>query len=223
LVLTRHCVTFDWRLAETKVQNMHKIILSTAMIAGLAQGASAQEVYFGGGLAYSSGTSTPGQISNIESDLDAGMLTLIVGQRFAAGQGFWGWETSADLSFGAETESNPFGAQCATDGAAAPYLCKHDATIRVVGHYGLPVADATDVFGSLGVGILQGDYADNSNSVESAYTYGATVGVGVDHAFGNGLAVRGEVIYDSFTNDTQDDFSSEYKGTSVRVAVLRRF
>jgi hypothetical protein len=202
---------------------MHKILLSTAMIVGLAQGAGAQEFYFGGGLAYGSGTSTPGQVTDTEADLDAGMLTLILGQRFAAGQGFWGWETSADLSFGAETESSPGGAQCATDGATGPYLCKHDVTIRIVGQYGMPVAEGTEIFGSLGVGLLSGDYANNSFSVESAYTYGATAGVGVTHAFGNGLTMRGEVIYDSFTNDTQDRYSSEYKGTSLRVAFLRQF
>lgn len=196
-------------------------IVVAAFAASAGSAASAQEFYFGGGLGYTSGTSDS-EFGN-SSDLDAGMLTLLFGQRFAAGSGFWGWETSADLSFGSETEESEIGAVCSVDGAAGPYLCEHTATVRLVGLYGMPIADGTEVFGSLGVGMLLGDYADSSSTVESAYTYGATVGLGVNRDFGGGLVARGEVIYDSFNRDTQEFYESDYSGTSLRVALIRKF
>jgi Outer membrane protein beta-barrel domain len=196
-------------------------VLVAAFAATASSSASAQEFYFGGGLAYTSGTSKSEDGNS--SELDAGMLTLILGQRFAAGSGFWGWETSADLSFGSETEESSIGAVCSVDGANGPYLCEHKATVRLVGLYGVPIADGTEVFGSLGVGMMLGDYANSPTTVESAYTYGATVGLGVNRDFGGGLVARGEVIYDSFNRDTQEFYESDYSGTSLRVALIRKF
>jgi opacity protein-like surface antigen len=202
---------------------MHKFApLALAIAATTAAPAVAQEFYFGGGLAYSSGTSDNVTGGGGESDLSAGMLTLLVGQRFAAGSGFWGWETSADLSFGAETENTDNGFPC-SDGAEGSYLCSQDATLRLVGIYGMPVGQGTELFGSLGVGMMTGDFADSSSSVESASTYGLTVGAGVNVAVGNELTARGEVIYDSFTNTTQDEYSSDYKGTTFRLVLVRKF
>jgi len=203
---------------------MKSIVLSLAVATGVWSGgpASAQDFYYGGGLAYSSGTSDNVSGGSGESDLSAGMVTLILGQRFAAAKGFWGWETSADLSFGAETENSASGVPCSAS-ASGSYLCTQDATLRLVGIYGTSVGQGTEIFGSLGIGMFFGDYANNSTSVESAATYGLTVGVGLNREFGNGLVVRGEVIYDDFTRDTQDTFSSEYSGTTVRVALLRKF
>lgn len=202
---------------------MHKVApLALALAAATAAPALAQEFYYGGGLAYASGTSDNVTGGGGESDLSAGMLTLLVGQRFAAGTGFWGWETSADLSFGAETENADNGFPC-SDGAEGSYLCSQDATLRLVGIYGMPVAEGTEVFGSLGVGMLTGDYANSSSSVESASTYGLTVGAGMNVDVGNGLAARGELIYDSFTNTTQDEYSTDYKGTTFRIVLVRSF
>ena len=191
-------------------------------IVGLATFASAQDFYVGGGLAYSSGTSDHVTGGSGSSELSAGMVTLILGQRFAAGSGFWGWETSADLSFGHETENPATGAGCAV-AATGSYLCKQDATLRLVGIYGMPVGQGTEIYGSLGLGMLMGDYADNTLSVESASTYGVTVGVGLNRDFGNGLTGRGEVIYDNFNNDTQEQWDSVYKGATVRLALLHKF
>jgi opacity protein-like surface antigen len=151
------------------------------------------------------------------------MVTLILGQRFAAGSGFWGWETSADLSFGAEAEDAFAGTTCAEAGADGPYLCQHDATLRLVGLFGTSVGAGTEVFGSLGVGMLLGDYANSPATTESAYTYGLTVGVGLSREFGNGLIGRGEIICDDFGNNTQDAYDSDYSGTTLRLALLRRF
>jgi opacity protein-like surface antigen len=184
--------------------------------------ASAQDFYFGGGLAYSSGTSDGVIGGSGESDLSAGMVTLILGQRYAAGNGFWGWETSADLSFGSETENSISGLPCSS-AASGSYLCSHDATIRIVGMYGAPVGQGTEIYGSLGLGMMTGDYATDSFTVESASTFGVTVGVGLNREFANGLIGRGEVIYDDFGNDTQEIFDSSYSGATVRLALLRRF
>ncbi len=196
-------------------------IVVAAFAATAGSVASAQEFYFGGGLAYTSGTSQS-EFGN-SSDLDAGMLSLIIGQRFAAGTGFWGWETNADLSFGSETKESTFGAVCSTDGANGPYLCEHKATVRLVGVYGVPVGAGTEVFGSLGVGVMLGDYADSPTSVESARTYGATAGLGLSRDFGGGLTARGEVIYDSFDRNSQEFYDSSYYGTSLRMALIRKF
>jgi hypothetical protein len=192
-----------------------------ALILGLsASPALAEGFYFGGGLSYSNGTSES-EFIGTNSDLKAGMATLILGQRFEAGTGFFGWETSADLSFGADTDY--FGGTCAEEGADGPYLCTHDATVRVVGIYGTSIGSGTEVFGSLGVGTMLGDYATSPSTVESARTYGVTFGLGVNHDLANGLTLRGEVIRDRFTRDTQEDYDSTYSGTTVRVALLRKF
>lgn len=202
--------------------NFRHLTLAATLAALISPSVSAQEFYLGGGFAYSSGKSE-GIVRGHKSDLQAGMVTLILGQRFAAGNGFWGWETSADLSFGAETEQVGIGGTCAADGADGPYLCQHDATLRLVGIYGTPVGQRMEVYGSLGLGMMLGDYADNTDSVESAYTYGLTVGVGLNREFGNGLIGRGEIIYDNFSSDTQEFYDSDYTGTTVRLTLLRKF
>jgi Outer membrane protein beta-barrel domain len=183
---------------------------------------AAQELYFGGGVAYTNGTSDAFLIGPT-SDLEAGMLSLIVGQRFAAGNGFWGWETSADLSFGKVTNETGTAETCAVDGANAPYLCEHTATLRLVGVYGTPIGEGTEVFGTLGLGMLMGDYADDTFSVESATTYGLTAGIGVNGELRNGLIARAEVIHDDFGNTTQEANVSDYSGTTVRFALLHKF
>lgn len=183
---------------------------------------AAQELYFGGGVAYASGTSDAYEIGPT-SDLDAGMLSLIVGQRFAAGNGFWGWESSADLSFGEETGETGTADTCAADGANAPYMCKQNATLRLVGVYGAPIGEGTEIFGTLGVGMLMGDFATEAFTVESASTYGLTAGIGVNGELRNGLIARAEVIYDDFNSTTQEANVSDYSGTSVRFALLRKF
>jgi hypothetical protein len=196
--------------------------IAAALVALAPTVSSAQDFYFGGGLAYSSGTSES-SFSGTDSDLQAGMVTLILGQRFAAGSGFWGWETSADLSFGAETENSISGLTCAAGGAAGPYLCEHKATLRLVGIYGTPIGQGTEIYGSLGLGMLMGDYADNSFTTESASTYGLTIGVGLNREFASGLIGRGEIIYDNFNRDTQDFYSSNYQGATVRFGLIRKF
>lgn len=197
------------------------VLLASAF--SLAAPATAQDFYFGGGLAYSAGTSEVSDFGGSDTELAAGMVTLILGQRFAAGNGFWGWETSADLSFGAETEDDDQGGTCAVADADAPYLCQHDATLRLVGIYGTSMGQGMEVYGSLGLGMLMGDYADAEDSVESAYTYGLTVGVGLNREFANGLVGRGEIIYDNFDRDTQESYNSDYTGTTIRLGLLRKF
>jgi hypothetical protein len=197
-------------------------VLCFASVLSLSTPALAQNVYWGGGLAFGSGTSDQVTGGVGSSDLSAAMVTLILGQRFDRGSMFYGWEASADLSFGADTENSVTGVPCATV-ASGSYLCSHDMTLRIVGVLGTSVGQGTDVFGSLGVGILKGDFADNSFSVESASVQGVTAGVGVNHAFGNGLIGRGEVIYDKFNHSSQAFYSSEYTGTTVRLSVLRKF
>lgn len=151
------------------------------------------------------------------------MLSLIFGQRIAAGNGFLGWESSADLSFGAETKHSVLGSVCSVDGAAGPYLCEHQATVRIVGTYARSVGAGTEVFGSLGVGVLRGDYADSPGSVISSKTYGATLGLGFNRDFGRGLTARGEVIYDRFDSNTQELYDPTYSGATIRFALVRRF
>lgn len=199
--------------------------LATALLASVVSLASpvlAQEVYWGGGLAFGSGTSDNVTGGGGTSDLSAGMVSVILGQRFDRGSMFFGWEANADLSFGADTENSINGQTCSA-GASGSYLCSHDMTLRVVGVLGTSVGAGTDLFGSLGVGMLKGDFANNTNSVESASVSGFTASLGVDHAFGNGLIGRGEVVYDKFDKSSQEDFSSEYTGTTLRLSVLRRY
>jgi opacity protein-like surface antigen len=201
---------------------MNRTAVAAAFPALLATQVAAQDFYFGGGLAYSTGNSEAIFPAG-EAGLEAGMVSLMLGQRFAEGGGFWGWETSADLFSGTETEEVGTGGTCADDGATGPYLCQHDATLRLVGIYDVPLGQWTEVYGSFGVGRMQGDHAPFVDTVESASTYGYTAGIGLNRAIAYGLIGRGEVIYDAFSGDTQEDLESNYSGTTVRFGVLRRF
>lgn len=196
----------------------------TLVMAGVAAApALAQEFYLGGGLAYSSGESSVAVGG--PSALETAMVSLLVGQRFDRATGFWGWEASADLSFGAEATFFDGTGTCADNGSdGRPFLCRHDATLRFVGVLGTEVTEGTSVFGTLGLGILQGDFSTGAFDSASGYAYGPTVGLGLSHSIGPGTALRGEVIYDSFTNSDQPGSgSSDYTGPSVRLAVTRSF
>lgn len=183
----------------------------------------AQDLYYGIGLAYGNATSGNVTGGSGESELRAGMLSLAVGQRFAAGNGFLGWEANADLSFGAEAENTVTGAPCPTT-ASGSYLCSHDATIRLVGVMGTSVGPATEIFGSLGIGVVRGDFATNTFTQGSGTVSGATAGLGVQHMLSNGSAIRGEVIFDRFGNaDQSAGYESDYDATTLRLSLVRKF
>ncbi|MBL9050471.1 MAG: hypothetical protein JNK19_10210 [Tabrizicola sp.] len=187
-----------------------------------ATASQAQELYFGGGLAYTQGDSTVAV--GAPSELEAPMVSLILGQRYATGSGFWGWETNADLSFGAESTFFSGAGTCAANGSdGRPFLCEHQATLRLVGVFGTGVADGTELFGTLGLGALRGGFSDGAFGANSGTAYGPTVSVGLSRDVGNGLMGRGEVIYDSFGNGGGAASSSDYSGTSIRFALLRKF
>lgn len=202
------------------------LILAATLTGSVSGAAFAQEMYYGGGLAYTSATSDNVAGGSGESDFSAGMLSLIIGQRHEAGSGFWALEASADLSFGAEAENPATGFTC-YDGSSGSYFCKQKATIRMVGIYGMPVGQGTEVFGSLGLGVLFGENAVNTNAVDSGAHYGLTVGLGLSHELANGMTLRGEVIHDRFDRDNYDipvDAGvSDVTGTTLRVSLLRKF
>jgi hypothetical protein len=206
-------------LREAFMPRLAATVLASAI--ALSSPALAGDLYWGGGIAYTSGTSDNVTGGDGSSDLSAGMLTVILGQRFASGTGFFGWEASADPSLGAGAESTANGTTCAP--ATGSYLCTHDATVRVVGQYGMAVGEGTEVFGSLGVGVLKGDFATSPATSTSAQVSGLTLGLGLNRDYGNGLTFRGEVIHDNFTNFSESVNASEYSGTSVRLALLRKF
>ncbi|MBL9047276.1 MAG: outer membrane beta-barrel protein [Tabrizicola sp.] len=201
--------------------------LALAIAAALPASAMAQEMYYGGGLAYSSMTSDRVLGGSGTSELKTGMVSMIVGQRFAAGDSaFWAWEANADLSFGAKAENPDTGLECAL-GASGSYLCGHDATLRLVGIYGAPVGQGTEIFGSFGLAVLVGETAVDTDEVDSGMHSGMTVGLGLSHALANGMTLRGEVIYDHFTKDNYDvpvsGNISEVDATTFRLSLLRRF
>ena len=205
---------------------MKNLSLAAALAAAaIASSASAQELYYGGGLTYTHGESTP-EFGGTAT-LDAPMLSLIVGQRYGAGSGstFWGWEANGDFSFGADTDGPGVLTTCgASAGADGPYLCQQQATVRVVGVYGTALANGMEVFGTLGFGALLGDFATSSSTSASGSVYGATVSLGLSREVATNMAVRGEVIYDKFDTANQSGgFVSNYTGTTVRLALIRKF
>lgn len=206
---------------------MKSFHLALAVAALLPASAMAQEMYYGGGLAYSSMTSDKVRGGSGTSELSTGMVSLIVGQRFAAGDAaFWAWEANADLSFGAKAKNPDTGYECA-QGSSGSYLCGHDATLRLVGIYGAEVAQGTEIFGSFGLAVLAGENSVNTNAVDSGMHSGMTVGLGLNQTLANGMTLRGEVIYDHFTKDNYDipvsGNISEVDATTFRLSLLRRF
>jgi len=181
---------------------MTKIASRLALILTLASPAAAQEAYIGGGLSYTKGTSDQVTGGSGSSDLSARAVTLVFGMRKDIGNAFWGVEANADLAFGAETGNSATGVPCSTS-ATGSYLCSQSSTIRLVGIFGASLGQGTELFASLGVGRLKGDFANSISTVESASINGMTYGVGFSRDFGNGLVGRGEVIRDRFNNSGQ--------------------
>ncbi len=206
---------------------MKNLSLAAALAAvAIASSASAQELYYGGGLTYTHGESTEVEFG-FTATLDASMLSLIVGQRYGSGSGstFWGWEANADFSFGADTDGPGDYTTCETGlGSVGHYLCQQRATVRLVGVYGTTLANGMEVFGTAGFGALRGDFATDNFTSASGVVYGATVSLGLSREVATNMAVRGEVIYDMFgTANQSDGYLSDYTGTSVRLALIRKF
>jgi hypothetical protein len=195
-------------------------ILALPLSLSCAAPALAQQLYAGGGLAYVSGESDYGVPADT-ADLSAGAGSIILGSRYELANGFWAVEGNADLSLGAGTEAAG-GGVCGVS-ANGPYLCEHKATVRLVGIYGFETASGLEIFGSLGYGIVYGDFADNTASVGSGHVGGATVGIGVSQPMGGG-AIRGEIIHDRFTSANQSGgYESDYTATSARVSYIMKF
>ncbi len=195
-------------------------VLAPAVIAMAAASAQAQQFYVGGGLAYVSGESDWGSPTET-SELSTGAASIIVGQRYDLANSFWAIEANADLTFGAAAD--PIGPEECGVSASGPYLCEHKATVRIVGIYGLTTASGLDIFGSLGYGVVYGDFADDTASVGSGHVGGVTAGLGLARDIGAG-AVRGELIYDNFTSANQSGgFESDYTATTARVSYIMKF
>ena len=192
----------------------------TVAFAGQVMG---QDLYFGGGLAYTDGTSDTVSAGSGSSSLSAPLLSAVIGQRFTAANVFFGWEANADFSFGAGTTGSVTDAGC-SDGATGSYLCAHDATVRLVGVVGTTINNGISLFGTAGLGGLKGDFSTSPSAVESGSVYGWTAGVGISHGLFNGAEMRGELIYDKFSNPDQPNaFQSQYDATTVRITVVRKF
>ena len=204
---------------------MNKTLLATSLALALVSAGQVmgQNLYAGGGLAYTNGTSDTVSAGSGSSSLTVPLLSAIFGQRFASANAFWGWETNADFGFGVGTKGSITDAGCAGS-ASGSYLCEQDATARFVGYLGTTVGNGIGVFGSVGVGGLHGQFSTSPSVSDSGYIFGWTAGVGISHGLFNGMEMRGELIYDKFGNpDQPKGFKSEYTGTTLRVSVVRKF
>lgn len=190
------------------------------VVAGQGQ---AQQLYAGGGLAFTNGNSDNVSGGSGGSSLHAPELSLVFGQRFNANRAFFGWETNADFSFGSGTEGSQTGAGCDA-GATGSYLCDQEVTYRLVGYLGTTLNNGLGLFGTFGVGGLNGEFADDFGSAGSGSIYGLTGSLGLSHSMFNDMEMRGEVIFDQFTNASQPGgYSSEYSATTLRVTVVKKF
>lgn len=203
------------------------LAITTGLALAAAGQGQAQELYVGGGLAYSHGTSDAVSAGSGGSILSAPEVSLVFGQRFTPSANsslFFGWEANADFSFGTGTAGTQTDAGCSS-GATGSYLCAQDSTLRLVGVLGTTLPDSgIGLFGTLGIGTLRGDFSSSPFSVGSGSVSGWTAGIGVKHSMFNNMEMRGELIYDKFDNaDQPSDFESQYTGTTIRVTVVRKF
>ena len=153
-------------------------------------------------------------------------MGLTLGVRQEAGWGFIGGEVDADISGGAEFVYAPESATCAQE-AFAPYMCTHDATIRLRAVIGADAGNGASVFGTFGLGIAIGDSAIETNETAPMSVGGTTFGLGFQRLMGSGTA-RIEVIYDDFTNILKEphpveDFDPTYEAVTVKVSYLFPF
>ena len=201
------------------------LALSVALMA--AHSASADGIYYGFGLGYTSAESEQGGGGSGFSDLDSAMLGLTTGYKWNMTSGFAALEMDADLSFGQKTENTITGLEC-SGGASGAYFCSHDATVRFRGIYGMPVGNGWDIFGALGYGMVFGDGATSGSTTGSAVTGGITAGVGVQKQLGSGT-LRVEFIHDNFKNGLKNpsfggiSYSPTWEANTLKATYLINF
>ena len=219
-------VGIDWGsgtvTAKLKILIEFCLALALLVVAGATASVaqSSPRYYYGLGLGYSDFESVVTSFGGSASEGQTTTLSAVFGAEWQGNTSFYGYE--ADLDYGLSGETSQGGVTCATF-ADAPYLCDYTATVRLRGIYGTDFG-GTKVFGALGVGGVFGDFATSPTTQASGSVYGLTAGVGAYFPVSDSMNVRGEVIYDNFTNaDQTGGYESEFTGMSVRVTAMFAF
>lgn len=104
--------------------------------------------------------------------------------------------------------------------------------VRLRGVVGKDISGGYKVFGALSFGIVSGEGATDSFSLDGGTSGGLTAGVGVQHLLTNGARIRVEAIVDNFTNAIDGptctggpiiEYAPEYKARSVKASCIMSF
>lgn len=193
-------------------------IAAAGVAAILATSAVEAEDGFYAGLGLGAGW---GESDGGDSAGSLGNVGLTLGFRQDMDGFFWGGEIDSDLSFHDLLESS--GVSCDTQ-AFGPYYCTHDATLRFRGVIGTELMDGLELFGTFGIGVMEGQGAIDISATDSATTAGFTGSLGVQMDLGPGT-LRGEVIYDNFTHNLEPAaiYTPTWSETSAKVTYLIGF
>lgn len=162
-----------------------------------------------------------GQSDGGDSAGTLGNVGLTFGYRQDMDGFFWGGEIDSDLSFYDNLENS--GDPCSVI-AHGPYYCTHDVTVRFRGVLGTELTDGVELFGTFGVGLMEGQGAIDPNATDSATTAGFTGSLGAQMDLGPGT-IRGEIIYDNFSHNLESAaiYSPTWSETSAKVTYLIGF
>lgn len=202
---------------------MSQKITTSALVALalLAAGPSgADGIYYGVGLGYGSAKSGTGTFGPESSKADLGLMGLTLGYRFDRPKMFFAGELDSDLHLSGTFHDTVTGNTCAA-GANGPYYCSHDATVRLRGLVGAPMANGYDVFGSLGLVHVIGTSATDTFTHANVGSNGFTVGFGIQHKMqGRGVA-RFELIYDQANaSNGPGGYTPKYNAVTLKATWL---
>ncbi|WP_322865303.1 outer membrane beta-barrel protein [Aquicoccus sp. G2-2] len=205
----------------------HSIALC-ALMGSLAAAPSVQAdgFYFGLGLGGTSAKSDAVFGGLGTSELKTAVVGLTGGYRWALASGFAAAELDADISLESAFKNTATGATCPTPGSTGAYYCKHDATVRLRGIYGMPLAGGWEGYGALGYGVVMGDSGTSGITAGSAMNGGVSLGLGAQKTMGDGK-LRIELNHDKFDNVLKhasgSPFEGSYRATSLKATYLFGF
>jgi len=189
----------------------------------VSSGAYAQDgFYYGIGLGYSSADSNEGIAGGASgtsiSSAEFAALGLTLGYSRDRGNMFFGGELDADISAGT---FDFMGIDCSF-GAAGPYYCATDATVRLRAIVGTDLNGDYQVFGAAGFAAVSGTSATGPGITSNAVNTGYTVALGVQRRLNNGAMARVEVNYDDLSNAATNggNFEPDYKSVGLKFTYL---
>ncbi|KAB7610419.1 outer membrane beta-barrel protein [Amylibacter sp. SFDW26] len=214
---------------------MKKKIISTVLCAALLSATpvyAADGFYFGGGASLTKSRAGVEQLAGILSSKDDFVSgVLLGGYRKQLGNNFWA--TEVQLEFPSSSfENNFFGPSIGCSPATGPFVCELDTVLRLRGVYGGEISEGLELYGTAGLVYVTGDAATSPTTVDSFSSFGFSFGFGLQKELVQSWKLRGEVNYDSATNNLSEGTGGlnppgccghDVEQMSLQVSIIKAF